>query len=160
MGCKISDDWKVEEWDPRGSVVRTFAICDRLDVGIAAYECEIAANFDPSRHSSMSLISGENSNLRWDHRWARNSTRGIAIFRKKINALLDFEGGMTVARDFTINLPDRRLARVRYAPISNQIPHRSELTVCAKSRPSAGINCCQWHHSAINLMIVRSQKNI
>jgi hypothetical protein len=22
------------------------------------------------------------------------------------------------------------------------------------------VNCCQWHHSGLNLMIVRSQKNV
>src|ERR1700730_6167059 len=32
-----------------------------------------------------------------------------------------------------INLPGGLFARVRYAPIADQIPHRSELTLCAKS---------------------------
>src|SRR6266576_3581395 len=30
-----------------------------------------------------------------------------------------------------INLPGGQFARVRYAPIADQIPHRSELTLCA-----------------------------
>src|ERR1700730_7838099 len=32
-----------------------------------------------------------------------------------------------------INLPGGQFARVRYASIADQIPHRSELTLCAKS---------------------------
>jgi hypothetical protein len=36
------------------------------------------------------------------HSWTRNSTRGIAVFRKKIDTLLDFDGGVTIARDFTV----------------------------------------------------------
>src|ERR1700730_2099805 len=35
-----------------------------------------------------------------------------------------------------INLPGGLFARVRYASIADQIPHRSELTLCAMSRPS------------------------
>ena len=57
----------------------------------------------------MWLISGVNSNLRWGHSWTRNSARGIAIFRNKINALLDFESEVTVARDFTGKLRDELL---------------------------------------------------
>src|ERR1700730_7646086 len=34
-----------------------------------------------------------------------------------------------------INLPGGLFARVRYAPIADQIPHRSELTLCARRRP-------------------------
>jgi len=33
------------------------------------------------------------------------------------------------------NLPSGQFASVRYAPIGDQIPHRSELTLCAKTRP-------------------------
>jgi hypothetical protein len=32
-----------------------------------------------------------------------------------------------------INLPGGQFVRVRYAPIADQIPHRSELTLCAIS---------------------------
>jgi hypothetical protein len=39
----------------------------QLSTTVALVDCEIAANFDPSRPSSMSLISGVNSNLRWGH---------------------------------------------------------------------------------------------
>lgn len=50
----------------------------------------------------MSLIARANPQLRWGHGWTRNSSREISIFRNEINALLDFEGGVNVARDFTV----------------------------------------------------------
>lgn len=60
MGGKIPHDWKVESWNARGSVDRCFAVCDRLDIGIAAYEAAIAAypNYEITlRHGSHVLRS-------------------------------------------------------------------------------------------------------
>jgi len=50
----------------------------------------------------MSLITRANPQLRWGHGWTRNSAREISTFRNEINALLDFAGGVNVARDFTV----------------------------------------------------------
>jgi len=43
VGNKISHDWKVEQWSERDAIERVFAICDRLDVGLAAFDASVAA---------------------------------------------------------------------------------------------------------------------
>jgi hypothetical protein len=61
LGGEILHDWKAEEWDRRGSVAGTFAVCDPLDIGIAAYEAAIAA-YDPSMSRSFANAVGFRAN--------------------------------------------------------------------------------------------------
>ena len=65
--------------------------------------CKIASNGDPSQHRRTSLITRAIPQLRRGHHWTGNSSRKISNFRNEINALLDFEGGINVARDFTFS---------------------------------------------------------
>ena len=51
MGSKIEYEWKVEQWSERDAIERVFAICDRLDVGIAAFDASVAAY--PNKHITL-----------------------------------------------------------------------------------------------------------
>ena len=51
MGGKIELDFKVEQWSERDSIERVFAICDRGDVGLAAFEASVAAY--PDKHITL-----------------------------------------------------------------------------------------------------------
>ena len=48
------------------------------------------------------MITRGNPQPRWGHGWTRNSTLRISNVYNKINALLDFPGGVNVGRDFTL----------------------------------------------------------
>ena len=51
MGSKVEHAWKVEQWSKSDAIERVFAICDRLDVGIAAFEASAAAY--PDKHITL-----------------------------------------------------------------------------------------------------------
>jgi hypothetical protein len=51
MGSKIEHEWKVEQWSERDSIERVFAICDRLDIGLAAFDASVAAY--PDKHITL-----------------------------------------------------------------------------------------------------------
>ena len=51
MGGKIAHDFKVEQWDERDGIERVFAVCDRADVGLAAFEASVAAY--PDKHITL-----------------------------------------------------------------------------------------------------------
>jgi Transposase DDE domain len=55
-----------------------------------------------------------------------------------------------------------RLARLRRLPSArpeSTLAHPlTSSTISANSRPSAGIDCCQWHHSGINLILSGSRR--
>jgi len=51
MGGKIELDFKVEQCSERDAIERVFAICDRGDVGLAAYEASVAAY--PDKHITL-----------------------------------------------------------------------------------------------------------
>ena len=51
MGSKIEHEWKVEQWSERDVIERVFAICDRVNVGIAAFDASVAAN--PNKHITL-----------------------------------------------------------------------------------------------------------
>lgn len=51
MGSKIEHPWKVEQWSDRDAIERVFAICDRLDIGQAAYEASVLAY--PNKHITL-----------------------------------------------------------------------------------------------------------
>ncbi|HVE04588.1 MAG TPA: hypothetical protein VNB30_11080 [Rhizomicrobium sp.] len=51
MGGKIELDFKVEQWSERDVIERVFAICDRADVGLAAFEASVAAY--PDKHITL-----------------------------------------------------------------------------------------------------------
>jgi hypothetical protein len=51
MGGKIELDFKVEQWSERDAIERVFAVCDRGDVGLAAYEASVAAY--PDKHITL-----------------------------------------------------------------------------------------------------------
>jgi hypothetical protein len=46
MGSKIEHEWKVEQWSKRDTIERLFAVCDRLDAGLAAFGASVAAYSD------------------------------------------------------------------------------------------------------------------
>jgi len=51
MGGKIELDFKVEQWSERDAIERVFAICDRADVGLAAFGASVAAY--PDKHITL-----------------------------------------------------------------------------------------------------------
>lgn len=51
MGSRIEHEWKVEQWSSSDAIERVFAICDRVDVGLAAYEATVAAY--PEHHITL-----------------------------------------------------------------------------------------------------------
>ena len=51
MGGKIELDFKVEQWSERDAIERVFAICDRADVGLAAFDASVAAY--PDKHITL-----------------------------------------------------------------------------------------------------------
>lgn len=51
MGSKIEFEWKVEQWSERDIIERVFAICNRVDIGLAAYAASVAAY--PDKHITL-----------------------------------------------------------------------------------------------------------
>jgi hypothetical protein len=46
VGSKIELDFRVEQWSERETIERVFAICDRIDIGLAAFQAAVAAYSD------------------------------------------------------------------------------------------------------------------
>ena len=111
---------------------------ERLRPASRILACKIASNRDPSKYSTMSLIKRANLQPRWGHGWTRNSTLRISNIYNKINALLDFPGGVNIGRDFTRHrddLFDRSAAElgspmvltgIRSSPVTRHHPFRLE----------------------------------
>lgn len=51
MGGKIEHEWKVEQWGEHDTIERVFAICDRADIGIAAFDASVTAY--PDKHITL-----------------------------------------------------------------------------------------------------------
>lgn len=51
MGSKIELEFRVEQWSPSEVIERVFAICDRVDVGLAAFDAAVAAY--PEKHITL-----------------------------------------------------------------------------------------------------------
>ena len=51
MGSKIELEFRVEAWSPSDAIERVFAICDRVDVGLAAFDASVAAY--PDKHITL-----------------------------------------------------------------------------------------------------------
>jgi hypothetical protein len=51
MGSKIELEFRIEAWGPHDTIERVFAICDRVDIGIAAFDASVAAC--PDQHITL-----------------------------------------------------------------------------------------------------------
>ncbi len=107
-----------------------------------AHGCEIARNIDPTQYSRMSLITRANQEPRWGHCWTRSSTLEIIIFCNEINALVDFEGGVNIAREFTLYTNIRSAAPDHAVRIDTVHRFTAQLTRLAdRRRKQRGLAC-------------------